>query len=79
MCPAFRDLTFPTPTVVIDSAGALHVTCYGPLPAGFSVPQTFVGAVLCRGDEGFADTIGRIVATKGGQVMITCKFDAPSA
>jgi hypothetical protein len=64
--------------IVLDPTGALHVTCNGSLPDGLSVQQTFVGPVLCRGDEGYADTTGRIIATKGGQVTITCSFPAPT-
>jgi hypothetical protein len=65
-------------TVVVDATGALHVVCRGSLPGDLSVQQTFTGPVLCRGDEGYADTTGRIIATKGGQVMITCHFPPPT-
>jgi hypothetical protein len=64
--------------VVVDATGALHVVCWGSLPGDLSVQQTFIAPVLCRGDEGYADTTGRIIATKGGQVMITCIFPAPA-
>jgi hypothetical protein len=72
--PGLPGFALPNTTTVIDAAGALHVTCYGPLPSGLSVDRTYVGSVLCRGDEVFADTTGRIIAAKGGQVMITCIF-----
>jgi hypothetical protein len=75
--PGLPGFDLANSTIVIDSTGALHVTCYGSLPSGLSVPQTFVGSVLCRGDETYADTTGKIIATTGGQVTIFCKFAAP--
>jgi hypothetical protein len=56
--PGLPGFDLANTTVVIDSTGALHVTCYGSLPAGLSVPQTFVGSAVCRGDSGYADTPG---------------------
>jgi hypothetical protein len=75
--PGLPGFDLANTTVVIDSTGALHVTCYGSLPAGLSVPQTFVGSAICRGDSGYADTPGLVIATRGGQVFITCIFAAP--
>jgi hypothetical protein len=76
--PGLPGFDLANATIVVDATGALHVTCNGSLPDGLSVPQTFVGPVLCRGDESYAYTTGRIIATKGGQVMITCGFPAPT-
>lgn len=76
--PGLPGFDLANTTVVIDAAGALHVVCYGSLPDGLSVQQTFVAPVLCRGDEGYADTTGRIIVTTGGQAMITCLFPAPT-
>jgi hypothetical protein len=76
--PGLPGFDLANATIVLDATGALHVTCNGSLPDGLSVQQTFVGPVLCRGDEGYADTTGRIIATKGGQVTIQCSFPAPT-
>jgi hypothetical protein len=64
-------------TVVVTPTGALHVTCFGALPTDLSVPSTFVGHVICRGDPGQADAVGDIVVTVSGRVTITCLFPAP--
>lgn len=75
--PGLPGFDLANTTVVIDDTDALHVTCYGSLPDGLSIPETFVGHAVCRGDEGYVDTLGLVIATKGGQVMLSCHFTAP--
>jgi hypothetical protein len=72
--PGLPGFGFANSTVVIAPGGILHVTCTGQLPEGLSVPGTFVGDVVCRGDTPEEDVIGQIVVTKSGQATIHCQF-----
>ena len=77
--PGLPGFDLANTTVVVSANGGLHVTCYGSLPSGLTLPQTFQGDVICRGEEAWSDVTGHIVATRSGQVMLTCRFPAPSA
>jgi len=65
---------FANSTVVTAPGGVLNVTCFGQLPEGLSLPETFVGDVVCRGDAPNEDVIGQIVVTKSGQATLHCQF-----
>ena len=72
--PGLPGFGFANSTVVIAPGGVLNVTCFGQLPEGLSVPETFVGDVVCRGDAPNEDVIGQIVVTKSGQATLRCQF-----
>jgi hypothetical protein len=76
--PGLPGFDIANSTVVVAPTGAVHVTCFGELPPGLSVPTTYVGHVICRGDPGQADSTGLIVVTVSGQVTITCLFPPPA-
>jgi hypothetical protein len=72
--PGLPGFGFANSTVVIAPGGVLNVTCTGSLPEGLSVPETFVGEVVCRGDTPEEDVIGQIIVTKSGQALLHCQF-----
>jgi hypothetical protein len=72
--PGLPGFGFANSTVVIAPGGILNVTCTGSLPEGLSVPETFVGDVVCRGDTPEQDVIGQIIVTKSGQATLRCQF-----
>ena len=69
--PGLPGFDLANTTVVVSANGGLHVTCYGSLPSGLTLPQTFQGDVIRRGEEAWSDVTGHIVATRSGQVMLT--------
>jgi hypothetical protein len=72
--PGLPGFDFDNSTVVAAPGGVLTVTCFGSLPDGLSVSETFVGDVLCRGDTPQENTVGQIVVTTSGRVTLRCKF-----
>jgi len=67
------DVYFPAEcTIVSTDSGATTSVAKGPLPGGYSLSSTFVGALPCFGGT------GRIVATVSGMVSATCHFKARS-
>jgi hypothetical protein len=72
--PGLPGFDFANQTVVVAPGGVLNVTCTGSLPEGLSVPETFVGDVVCRGDTPEQDVIGQIVVTTSGQATLRCRF-----
>ena len=72
--PGLPGFGFANSTVVTAPGGVLNVTCFGQLPEGLSLPETFVGDVVCRGDAPNEDVIGQIVVTKSGQATLRCQF-----
>jgi hypothetical protein len=74
--PGLPGFPISNSTIVFTPTGAIRVSCFGTLPAGILLSETFSGDVTCLGDDGTVGG-GHIVATKSGRVSYTCMIPPP--
>src|SRR4051794_8702062 len=75
--PGLPGFPISNATIAVTPTGAAHVSCFGTLPAGISLSETFTGEGVCLGDNGVVGS-QHIVATKSGRVSLTCLIPTPA-